>query len=110
MEGRQPSSASTASAFGASGRGRRSKIEHRLFSQITLNWRGRPLTSYEVIINLIGNTHTRSGLRVETALDEREYPLGVRVSKKDYAGLKIRKKGFHGDWNYSLCPRGQATA
>ena len=86
------------------------KIEHRLFSQITLNWRGRPLTSYEVIINLIGNTHTRTGLRVETALDEREYPLGVRVGKKDYAGLKIRKKGFHGDWNYSLCPRGQATA
>lgn len=86
------------------------KIEHRLFAQITLNWRGRPLTSYQVIINLIGSTTTRTGLRVRAAMDTREYPLGVRVSAADFGQLNIRKKRFHGEWNYSLSPRRQASA
>jgi hypothetical protein len=86
------------------------KIEHRLFAQITLNWRGRPLTSYQVVINLIGSTTTRTGLHVQAALDRREYPLGVRVSDADFKQLNIRKKRFHGKWNYSLSPRRQASA
>jgi transposase len=86
------------------------KIEHRLFAQITLNWRGRPLTSYQVVINLIGSTTTRTGLHVRTALDTSEYPLGVRVSDTDFGQLNIRKKRFHGEWNYSLSPRRQASA
>jgi hypothetical protein len=86
------------------------KIEHRLFAQITLNWRGRPLTSYQVVINLIGSTTTRTGLHVRAALDTSEYPLGVRVSDADFEQLNIRKKRFHGEWNYSLSPRWQASA
>ncbi len=86
------------------------KIEHRLFAQITLNWRGRPLTSYQVVVNLIGSTTTRTGLHVRAALDTREYPLGVRVSDADFGQLNIRKKSFHGEWNYSLSPRRQASA
>lgn len=86
------------------------KIEHRLFAQITLNWRGRPLTSYQVVINLIGSTTTHTGLRVRAALDTREYPLGVRVSDADFWQLNIQERRFHGEWNYSLSPRRQASA
>lgn len=86
------------------------KIEHRLFAQITLNWRGRPLTSYEVVINLIGRTTTRTGLHVHASLDTKTYPVGVRVSDADFKQLNIRRKRFHGEWNYSLSPRRQASA
>lgn len=81
------------------------KIEHRLFSQITINCRGQSFTSYETIISLIGNTKTRTGLRVQASLDDHKYPTGVNVSKEDFSELKIRRKRFHGDWNYSLSPR-----
>jgi len=81
------------------------KIEHRLFSFITMNWRGRPLRSYETVVNLIGNTTTRAGLVVRAALDGRSYPVGKRVSAKEMLGLNIARDAFHGDWNYVIAPR-----
>jgi len=81
------------------------KIEHRLFSFITLNWRGRPLTTYETVVALIGATTTSKGLRVESVLDEGTYPLGVRAKKHILAGLALERDAFHGDWNYTLRPR-----
>jgi hypothetical protein len=80
------------------------KIEHRLFSMITLNWRGRPLTSLEVIVNLIGNTRTTSGLEVECTLDSNKYPKGLKISDAELNELKIKKNKFPGDWNYTLIP------
>jgi len=81
------------------------KIEHRLFSFITINWRGRPLRTYETVVNLIGNTTTRMGLIVRAALDRGSYPTGKRVSEKDMRLLNLKRDPFHGDWNYSLLPR-----
>jgi transposase len=81
------------------------KIEHRLFSVITMNWRGRPLTSYEVIVSLIGNARTDTGLRVVAELDSSRFPLGVTVSKQDVAALSLYRHAFHGEWNYTLKPR-----
>jgi hypothetical protein len=81
------------------------KIEHRLFSFISINWRGRPLRTYETVINLIGNTTNRGGLVVRARLDRRRYPTGKKVSAKDYRALKIERDDFHGDWNYVIRPR-----
>jgi hypothetical protein len=81
------------------------KIEHRLFSFISMNWRGRPLRSYETIVNLIGNTTNRGGLVVRARLDRRNYPTGRKVSAKEFRALKIEKDTFHGDWNYVIRPR-----
>jgi hypothetical protein len=81
------------------------KIEHRLFSAITVNWRGKPLVSHEVIVKLIAATTTRTGLRVRSALDVNAYPAGVSVSDADMATLYLRPDAFHGEWNYSLLPR-----
>lgn len=81
------------------------KIEHRLFSFISINWRGRPLRTYETIVNLIGNTTNRGGLVVRAKLDKRRYPIGARVSDEEIAGLNIERDRFHGDWNYTLRPR-----
>jgi hypothetical protein len=81
------------------------QIEHRLFSAITMNWRGRPLTSHEVIVQSIAATTTRTGLRVRAALDTGSYPTGVRVSDQEMAVLPITRHGWHGDWNYTLHPR-----
>jgi hypothetical protein len=81
------------------------KIEHRLFSAITQNWRGKPLVSHEVVVNLIGATTTKTGLRVRSALDTNPYPAGRTVSDDDLAVLHLRRDSFHGDWNYSLVPR-----
>jgi hypothetical protein len=81
------------------------KIEHRLFSQITLNWRGRPLTSHDVIINTIGAVRTATGLSVTAVLDENRYPTGTQVSDEQMAELEDRaltRHGFHGEWNYTL--------
>ncbi len=80
------------------------KIEHRLFSHITMNWRGRPLESHEVIVSLIGATTTRTGLTVEAELDERTYEKGVKVSDADMKNIKSRVKdhAFHGKWNYTI--------
>lgn len=81
------------------------KIEHRLFSFITQNWRGKPLVSHEVIVNLIAATTTKTGLQVKSRLDTGKYPKGVKVSKADFASIALRPDDFHGDWNYSIQPR-----
>lgn len=81
------------------------KIEHRLFSFISQNWRGRPLISHEVIINLIAGTTTAAGLRVKSKLDTNAYPAGLKVSDQQMAELQLRRDKFHGDWNYRLLPR-----
>jgi hypothetical protein len=84
------------------------KVEHRLFSFISINWRGRPLRSYETIINLIGNTTNRGGLVVRARLDRRSYPTGKKVSAKERRDFKIERADFHGDWNYVIHPRAAA--
>ena len=81
------------------------KVEHRLFSFISINWRGRPLRSYETVINLIANTTNRGGLVVRARLDRRKYPTGKKVTAKELRALKIERDDFHGDWNYVLRPR-----
>lgn len=83
------------------------KIEHRLFSFISMNWRGRPLISHEVIVNLIGSTTTRSGLAVRAQLDKSIYPKGVKVPDEAFAAINIQRDAFHGEWNYRICPRRQ---
>jgi len=77
------------------------KIEHRLFSQIAINWRGRPLTSHEVIVQLIADTKTETGLRVRAALDKRFYPTGRKVTNQELAEINLDRAKFHGEWNYS---------
>lgn len=81
------------------------KIEHRMFCHITQNWRGRPLLSREVVVNLIGQTTTTKGLRIHAALDENDYPAGVKVSDEMLADLALERDDFHGEWNYRLKPR-----
>ncbi len=81
------------------------KIEHRLFSQIAMNWRGRPLTSHELVVELIGNTQTDTGLRVQAELDSNQYPIGLKVSHRDLAAVNLHRADFHGDWNYTIKPR-----
>lgn len=81
------------------------KVEHRLFSFISINWRGRPLRTYETVVNLIGNTTNRGGLVVRAKLDRRRYPIGKRVTDKEMRSLNIDRDRFHGDWNYTLRPR-----
>ncbi|MFZ2956174.1 MAG: ISAzo13 family transposase [Candidatus Ozemobacteraceae bacterium] len=80
------------------------KIEHRLFSHISMNWRGKPLVSHEVIVNLIAATTTKKGLRVHAELDQNEYPKGIKVPDDDFERLNIRRDKFHGEWNYSIRP------
>lgn len=81
------------------------KIEHRLFCFITKNWRGRPLTTYEVIVNLIASTTTKTGLIVRAALDTRQYETGIAVSDEELEHLRLTRAKFHGEWNYSIKPR-----
>ena len=81
------------------------RIEHRLFSAISMNWRGRPLQGHEVIVELIGATRTRTGLRVRAALDRGRYPLGIKVSDKQLAAVPVRRHQWHGEWNYSIFPQ-----
>jgi transposase len=81
------------------------KIEHRMFCHIAENWRGRPLVSYEVVVNLIASTTTRQGLHVRAALDERPYPLGIDISRDQMAALHLERSAFHGEWNYTLRPK-----
>ncbi|MFD3782277.1 ISAzo13 family transposase [Streptomyces sp. NPDC058612] len=82
------------------------KIEHRLFSHITMNWRGRPLTSHEVVLNTIAATTTRTGLRVEAVLDQGSYPTGIAVSREQLQTLPITAHADHSKWNYSIAPAG----
>jgi hypothetical protein len=80
------------------------KIEHRLFSFITMNWRGRPLTTIEVIVNLIASTETTTGLSVRCVADKREYPNGLKVDDAELEAINIKRDEFHGDWNYTISP------
>ncbi len=80
------------------------KIEHRLFSYISQNWRGKPLVSHEVIVNLIASTKTSKGLKVKCQLDENKYPKGIKVSDEELAAVNIYRDSFHGEWNYSIEP------
>jgi hypothetical protein len=80
------------------------KIEHRMFSHITRNWRGRPLISHEVIIQLIANTTTQAGLKIRAELDRGHYPTGVSVTDAELAALNLKRADFHGEWNYTLLP------
>jgi len=80
------------------------KIEHRLFSYITMNWRGKPLTSYETIVSLISATTTRKGLKVQSVLDTTEYKKGVKISNEEFKNISINPHKFHGEWNYTIKP------
>jgi transposase len=81
------------------------KIEHRLFSNITQNWRGKPLISHEVIVNLIANTTTNKGLIVRCGLDENAYSKGIKVTEEEKANISLEKGEFHGEWNYRIIPQ-----
>jgi Rhodopirellula transposase DDE domain len=80
------------------------KIEHRMFCHITQNWRGRPLLSHEIVINLIANTTTQAGLKVQAALDRGIYPTGIVVPDRELDAVNLKRSRFHGDWNYILLP------
>ncbi|MFE6895242.1 ISAzo13 family transposase [Streptomyces sp. NPDC057694] len=86
------------------------KIEHRLFSHISMNWRGRPLTSHDVIVNSIAATTTRTGLKVHAELDPSTYDTGLKVTDNDLDALPMHRHRFHGDWNYTLHPQGRDTS
>lgn len=80
------------------------KIEHRLFSFITMNWRGQPLISHEVMLNLIANTKTKTGLSVKVELDNKLYPKGIKIPDNVFATINLKRDDFHGEWNYSISP------
>ena len=80
------------------------KIEHRLFSHISMNWRGKPLITHEVIVNLIAATTTRKGLKIRAELDTTHYPKGIKVTDEEFTTICIVRDDFHGEWNYSIMP------
>jgi transposase len=80
------------------------RIEHRLFAHISMNWRGRPLESHQVIVDLIGAVTTRTGLRVRAQADTGAYPKGIKVSDAELAAVRLRRHDFHGEWNYTIDP------
>jgi Rhodopirellula transposase DDE domain len=86
------------------------RIEHRLFSAITMNWRGRPLTSHDVIVNSIAATTTRTGLTVHAELDPGSYPTGVKVSDAELNAVPVTGHAFHGEWNYTVHPHPASPA
>lgn len=81
------------------------KIEHRMFCHISQNWRGRPLISTEVVVNLISNTTTSKGLHIRAALDESRYRTGIKVTDEEFGSIALERDSFHGEWNYSIKPR-----
>ena len=85
------------------------KVEHRLFSFITMNWRGKPLRTYETVVSLIGNTTNSGGLVVKARLDRRRYATGKKVTEQEMRDIRIERHDFHGDWNYAIRPRLAAT-
>lgn len=85
------------------------KIEHRLFSHISMNWRGRPLVSHEVVVELIGATTTRAGLEVQAELDTGVYPTKIKVSDETLAAVQLTRHAFRGEWNYTIAPAAQDT-
>jgi len=80
------------------------KIEHRLFSYISMNWRGRPLTDYRTVVNLIAPTTTKTDLTVKVRLDKRSYQRGIKVSQDELEKIALRPHNFHGEWNYTIRP------
>jgi hypothetical protein len=80
------------------------KIEHRMFSFISMNWRGEPLRSFATVVNLIGATTNKQGLKIECALNTKAYPLGTKVPDREMKTIAVRPEDFHGDWNYSIMP------
>lgn len=80
------------------------KIEHRLFSYISMNWRGKPLTSLEIIVNLIGGTKTKEGLSVKARTDKEIYVKGLKISDEEFEKINIERNLFHGEWNYIIHP------
>lgn len=80
------------------------KIEHRMFCHITENWRGRPLVSHAVVVNLIGNSKTRAGLHIQAELDTNFYALGIKVTDEELGGVRLERDTFHGEWNYTILP------
>lgn len=80
------------------------KIEHRLFSHISMNWKGEPLTSHEVVLKFISNTTTKTGLKVHAKMDKKKYPKGIQISNDEMEKLNLRKHRFHGEWNYTISP------
>jgi len=80
------------------------KIEHRMFSYISLNWRGKPLISHEVIVNLIGSTTNRDGLHIRAELDTAVYPTGLKVTDEELGKINLTADSFHGEWNYTIAP------
>jgi hypothetical protein len=86
------------------------KIEHRLFSHISMNWRGRPLTSHEIVVKLIGATVTKTGLKVKARLDKGKYPTKVKVTDDQMRELNIKPHDFHGEWNYTISPKNKRPA
>jgi hypothetical protein len=85
------------------------KIEHRLFSFITQNWRGKRLVTHEVIVNLIAATSTKKGLQVRCQLDRNSYPKGIKISDELMANINIERDSFHGEWNYTISPHPIST-
>ena len=81
------------------------KIEHRLFSFITQNWRGKPLVTLQTIVQLIAATTTNTGLKVRCAIDPKTYPAGVKVTDREMDAVNILRHSFHGDWNYTIRPK-----
>ena len=78
-----------------------------MFSYITQNWRGKPLVSHGVMVNLIGGTTTNTGLKIKAERDKNNYPIGIKVSDDELAKVNLKKVTVHGDWNYQICPRGR---
>lgn len=78
------------------------KIEHKMFSFISMNWRGRPLTTYNVIVNLISNTKTKTGLEIRAEMDEKEYTKGIKISDEEFSTINLKECAFHGEWNYII--------
>jgi hypothetical protein len=85
------------------------KIEHRLFSHIAMNWRGKPLVDLATIVSLIGSTTTQTGLRVRSEIDPGSYPTGIQITDAQIASLNLERHEFHGDWNYTISPGTQPT-
>ena len=86
------------------GTSKQNKIEHRMFSEISKNWRGKPLETIETVVNLIANTTTAKGLKINCDTDETEYEKGIKVSEEDMEALNLIKNEWHGDWNYIILP------
>ena len=84
------------------------KIEHRLFSFISQNWRGKPLISHQAIVQLIAATTTKTGLTVRCELDQNTYPVGIKVSDAEMHAVNLTPHDFHGEWNYTVCPKARA--